>query len=137
LLGPREEEIPLLADTLWIDTDDAVVTLTWRGYLSFDRPPPRAAILVVAADRGAPGASAGTPASPVVLHATGRLNPLEMTQTDTDPLHLAMGANPPPFVTPEREDDDLDTLATKLSQVPGAEAALALARPRGRPRSTP
>ncbi len=39
-------ELSLVADTLWIDTDRAVATLTWRGQIPVDRPDPPGRVLV-------------------------------------------------------------------------------------------
>ena len=43
---------PLTCDTLWIDTDRAVCTLTWRGQLRSTIPPQPGRVLVAMADPG-------------------------------------------------------------------------------------
>lgn len=47
----RGLEIPLRCDTVWIDTDRAVVTLSWRGFITVESPDEEAlGSLVVAAE---------------------------------------------------------------------------------------
>ncbi len=36
--GKADEEVMMRADTLWIDTDRGICTLTWRGRVSIDQP---------------------------------------------------------------------------------------------------
>jgi hypothetical protein len=46
---PRDgtpQEIALVCDTLWIDTDRSICTLTWRGRTNVDGPQPRGRVLI-------------------------------------------------------------------------------------------
>jgi hypothetical protein len=42
--GEGPQEIPMVADTLWIDTGRAICTLTWRGYV--ESPPTKGSVVV-------------------------------------------------------------------------------------------
>lgn len=50
-LPPAPADLPLVADTLWIDTDRSLCTVTWRGQLSLARPdqPGRVVVTIGAA----------------------------------------------------------------------------------------
>jgi len=50
--APRE--IPMVCDTLWIDTDRAICTLTWRGVFSLKQPDQAGTVFVAAEERGSP-----------------------------------------------------------------------------------
>jgi hypothetical protein len=45
-LGGTPQELPLTCDTLWIDTDRAICTLTWRGCLPIEGPTQTGRILI-------------------------------------------------------------------------------------------
>ena len=44
--GSAPQVLPMRADTLWIDTDRAICTLTWRGQLSLSHPQQRGRVVV-------------------------------------------------------------------------------------------
>jgi hypothetical protein len=44
--------LPLLCDTLWIDTDRSICTLTWRGQLALQRPTQEGQVVVAMAKAG-------------------------------------------------------------------------------------
>ncbi|MGK3990616.1 DUF2169 domain-containing protein [Sorangium sp. So ce136] len=50
--GGEAREIQMICDTLWIDTDRAVYTLTWRGVVPLQTPEQPGRILVATAERG-------------------------------------------------------------------------------------
>ncbi|MCK6589959.1 MAG: DUF2169 domain-containing protein, partial [Polyangiaceae bacterium] len=45
-------EIPMICDTLWIDTDRALCTLTWRGQMPLQHPAQEGRVLVAMASSG-------------------------------------------------------------------------------------
>jgi hypothetical protein len=45
-------ELPLVCDTLWIDTDRSICTLTWRGQLALQRPTQEGQVVVAMAKAG-------------------------------------------------------------------------------------
>jgi hypothetical protein len=52
--GPRAAEVPLVSDTLWIDTDRGICTITWRGALALARAGEPPTVLVLSLEpRGA------------------------------------------------------------------------------------
>lgn len=52
--GAAPRDLPLMADTLWIDTDRALCTVTWRGLLPLERRDQAGRIFVALEERGAP-----------------------------------------------------------------------------------
>ncbi|WP_437336475.1 DUF2169 domain-containing protein [Sorangium sp. So ce394] len=50
--GSEAREIQMVCDTLWIDTDRAVYTLTWRGVVPLQHPEQPGRILVATVERG-------------------------------------------------------------------------------------
>ncbi len=58
MLGTKELRVPLIADTLFIDTDRALVTLTWRGLVMVD---PRSPSLILSIARAVGRVSAPPP----------------------------------------------------------------------------
>ena len=52
--GAPAQELPLVPDTLWIDTDRSLCTLTWRGQLAIEHPAARGRVLVGTAKVGRP-----------------------------------------------------------------------------------
>jgi hypothetical protein len=50
--GRPPQEVALGADTLWIDTDRAVCTVTWRGQIALDRPNEPGRVLFALAEAG-------------------------------------------------------------------------------------
>ncbi len=50
--GHTQHELSLTCDTLWIDTDRSVCTVTWRGQLPMEGPGQAGRILIAAGDAG-------------------------------------------------------------------------------------
>jgi hypothetical protein len=94
MLGSKELRVPLIADTLFVDTDRAVVTLTWRGLVLVDERAPR---LTVAVGR-TPGRASMPPAPPNEGRAS-LLTEIETTHVET-PDGGVMAASLP-FTVPE------------------------------------
>ena len=61
MLGAKELRVPLIADTLFIDTDRAFVTLTWRGMVMVDARSPRLLLSIARAT----GRVSGPPPPPI------------------------------------------------------------------------
>jgi hypothetical protein len=55
--GGVEEEVPLRADTLWIDTDRGLCTLTWRGRVRIEHPGEIGRVVIDSGPAGARGAA--------------------------------------------------------------------------------
>jgi hypothetical protein len=49
-----QRHVRLVCDTLWIDTDRAICTLTWRGVVALQRPDEPGRIVVAVEERGRP-----------------------------------------------------------------------------------
>jgi hypothetical protein len=47
-------DLPMICDTLWIDTDRGICTLTWRGQLTLDHPAEEGRVVVAMATLGRP-----------------------------------------------------------------------------------
>ena len=72
--GSAPRDLVMTADTLWIDTDRAIVTLTWRGQVAVDGPEQAGRILVAIEEAGQhlnwtalaaqPATMGGTPTTP-------------------------------------------------------------------------
>lgn len=54
LPGHEPWDLPLVADTLWIDTSRAICTLTWRGQLALEGPEAPGRVVVALAEPGQP-----------------------------------------------------------------------------------
>ncbi len=52
--GGAQRPIRMACDTLWIDTDRAICTLTWRGVVPLQRPDEPGRIVLASEDRGRP-----------------------------------------------------------------------------------
>ena len=111
-------ELSMRCDTLWIDTDRATCTLTWRGQLNAERPQP-ARIIVASSDNGrrltwgdvAPLVRAAPPSRPSAPPSAPprepRTGPIELPESDletadaidaTAPLRAGTPAPALPFV---------------------------------------
>jgi hypothetical protein len=53
-LGGAQRQVRLVCDTLWIDTDRAICTLTWRGVARLQRPDEPGRIVIAVEERGRP-----------------------------------------------------------------------------------
>lgn len=52
--GGAQRHLRMVCDTLWIDTDRAICTLTWRGVVPLQRPDEPGRIVIAAEERGRP-----------------------------------------------------------------------------------
>ncbi len=137
MLGSKELKVPLIADTLFIDTDRAVVTLTWRGLVLVDERAPRLTVAIArSSSRGsmppaAPNVRRGSmpPAAPDEGRAT-LLTEIETTHVETPDGGVAAALLP--FSVPEPNaratvpDYDDDALPFRT---PDADLATTKARP--------
>src|SRR6185436_20451978 len=57
--GGSQREIPLACDTLWIDTDRAICTLTWRGFVPLQVPDDEGHVVVDLVEREQASVSRG------------------------------------------------------------------------------
>ena len=106
VIGSKELRVPLIADSLFIDTDRAIITLTWRGLVLVDERAPSLMVLVAST----PGRGSILPPSP-----TAEERPeIEMTRAETlpggipkMPLPFPMPAPNERPLSPDYDDDAL------------------------------
>ncbi|MFO0588381.1 MAG: DUF2169 domain-containing protein [Polyangiaceae bacterium] len=129
--GAKELRIPLIADTLFIDTDRATLTLTWRGLVMVDERAPRL-VLAIARASGritTPPPPALSGPGPVITARERLLAEVETTNVGTPiggvaaiatPLPFAVQGGPARGATHDYDDDalpfrtpDADLAATK------------------------
>jgi hypothetical protein len=92
-------ELPLVADTLWIDTDRSICTLTWRGQIPLQERDPPGLVRIGIEE---PGQPVRWP-SDIESQAVDEANP-ELSHTAVDDHLLAvLAARPPSEVLPFRE----------------------------------
>ncbi|MEZ4297354.1 MAG: DUF2169 domain-containing protein [Polyangiaceae bacterium] len=109
VMGSKELRVPLIADTLFIDTDRAVITLTWRGLVLVDESAPHLTIAVAPT----PGRGSVAP-PPTAEERAALLAEVETTHVETLPDGVAK--IPMPFavaapigrgLSPDYDDDAL------------------------------
>jgi hypothetical protein len=64
-VGGSQREIALVCDTLWIDTDRAICTMTWRGFVSLQTPEDAGQVIIDIAERAQLPAEQGSNAPAV------------------------------------------------------------------------
>ena len=116
--GAKELRIPLIADTLFIDTDRATVTLTWRGLVMVDERAPRLVLAIARASGriSTPPPPALSGQGPVIGDRERLLAEVETTNVGTPiggvaaiatPLPFAMQGAPARGATHDYDDDAL------------------------------
>ncbi|EYF01318.1 DUF2169 family type VI secretion system accessory protein [Chondromyces apiculatus] len=119
------EDIPLLCDTLWIDTDRALCTLVWRGRLSLIHAEDQGRITITA-ERAAASSAPHAVATP---SAPGLLEDLSTPPRPPTSPDLQRGPHSSPSITDlggEEEEDDVRTLSAPLKasrQLPAVPAS--------------
>ncbi|MBK8257938.1 MAG: DUF2169 domain-containing protein [Polyangiaceae bacterium] len=131
VLGTKEVRVPLIADTLFIDTDRAVVTLTWRGLVLVDGRTTRFTVAIARV----PG-KGSTPPPPTPQERAELLAEVETTHVETLPdglakIQLPFAVASPGARTPSPDYDD-DALPFRTP-----DADLSQTQPRPAFRSTP
>ncbi len=93
-------EIPLRCDTLWIDTDRALLTLTWRGRIAYEKQA-QDVLWVVTEHRGSQVSWATVVAARAAAASLGDLDPSSVTHVPTTkepplkaPEHLPFAGQP-------------------------------------------
>lgn len=114
-LGRPPSEVRLRADTLWIDTDHSVCTLTWRGHVHLDRRDQPGVVRVTCAQReratppAAPPATGAAARGPSVAPERGSID-FAFHHTETDASALAPDLARFDGALPFRRDPRVETI---------------------------
>lgn len=136
--GGAEEEVPLRADTLWIDTDRGLCTLTWRGRVRLEHPDEIGRVVI---DSGPARAAARAPASAkqhTVLPGAGASSAAALLPFLASRPELSPMARPGAFSEPARGAfDPGETVAPSMAGVADLRRAMPFGEVPAAPRSSP
>lgn len=86
-VGGSQRELSLVCDTLWIDTDRALCTLTWRGFIPLQVPDDEGRVVIDLDERPRSGSLRASPGPAVGLDST---QPIQLRSPDSDDTHDAV-----------------------------------------------
>jgi len=93
--GQPPQKLPLLCDTLWIDTDRGICHLVWRGTVTLTHPAEAGRIVI---------STSGDGASVAVPERQSR-EMISVTETTMAPMLVPASHPTMPFAAPRRDDD--------------------------------